>query len=494
MGTDGLTGGQYRPLRQKSIHNIHQTALSILEKTGIAYETRLDAQAEMLEKHGAIVDKHERRIRFPRSMVTEQVKKAPGRVVLYGRDRGNELDLRGDRVHFGTGGAAINVLDIDTGKARPSTLSDLYAIGRLADRLDNIDFFLRPCIPRDIPDEAYDVNVFYTCFRATTKHVMAGVNDVESLRQVREMAALLCGPQEQLLQNPFFSVITSFMISPLKLNAVTTSIMIEACKLGIPVALSSAPSAGLTSPVTLAGTLAQLHAEELAGITICQTAAPGARVLYGGIPGVADLRSMRYMGGAVEAGMMNAAVHQLSRFIGIPNYNSSGLTDSKIPDIQAGWEKALSTLLVAMGGSNYVHHAAGMLETMLTVAYEQYVLDDEIIGMCARVLRGINDDAEHLAADAITEVGPGGNFMLSPHTFRFMHSELFNRAGVSDRSIRDIWEREGASDAAARAKKIAKKLIEENKNCSIDKETDGRIRARFPIHLGDADDRGESCE
>jgi len=182
---------------------------------------------------------------------------------------------------------------------RPPTLNDLYQIGRLVDTLDNIHFFLRPCIPTDIPQTAYDVNVFYAGLKATAKHVMAGVNDVEGLHKILDLAAMVAGGLDKLKANPFISIITAFAISPLKLSTQSTLIMQECVRHQVPVALSSAPMAGSTSPLTMAGTLAQLHAEQLAGVTICQLTRPGAPILYGGIPGMANLRTAAYLGGAV---------------------------------------------------------------------------------------------------------------------------------------------------------------------------------------------------
>jgi trimethylamine--corrinoid protein Co-methyltransferase len=233
----------------------------------------------------------------------------------------------------------------------------------------------------------------------------------------------------------------------------------------------------------MAGTLAQIHAEQLAGITICQLTNPGSPLLYGGIPGMANLRTMGYLGGAVECGMMNAAIHQLAHYIKVPNYNSSGLTDSKIPDTQAGWEKAFTSLLAAMGGSNYVHHAAGMLESMIAVAYEQYVIDDEIIGMACKVLKGIDVDPEHLALEVIDSVGPGGNFMMSPHTLEHMRDEYFNGNGVTDRKSRQKWEKGGSSNTRDRAMKIAKKLLGEEERSYIPEDVDKVIREKYRILL-----------
>jgi trimethylamine--corrinoid protein Co-methyltransferase len=179
--------------------------------------------------------------------------------------------------------------------------------------------------------------------------------------------------------------------------------------------------------------------------------------------------------------MMNAAIHQLAARIKVPNYNSSGLTDAKIPDAQAAWETAVTTLLAAMGGSNYIHHAAGMLESMLTVAYEQYVIDDEIISMSARVLQGIDVDEDHLAFDAIAEVGPGGNFIMSPHTLKYLRSEFIEGNGLSDRLIRDEWEAGGSVDARERAKQMVRDILSENSLACIGQEVNKAIKERFDI-------------
>jgi trimethylamine--corrinoid protein Co-methyltransferase len=241
--------------------------------------------------------------------------------------------------------------------------------------------------------------------------------------------------------------------------------------------------AGSTAPVTMAGTLAQLHAEQLAGITLCQLTNPGSPILYGGIPGRANLRSLGYLGGAVECGMMNAAIHQLAHHIEVPNYNSSGLTDSKIPDAQAGWEKALTTLLAAMAGSNYVHHAAGMLESMLTIAYEQFVIDDEIIGMCCKVLQGIRVDDEHLALEAIDKVGPGGSYITSPHTMTHMRQEYFSGNRVTDQDSREKWIEKGSQDTWIRAREIAKKILAAEEKSYISDDVEKAIRQKYDILL-----------
>jgi trimethylamine--corrinoid protein Co-methyltransferase len=483
MNLRGLPGGQYKPLSDRDIRTIHEAALDILEKTGFTYESGLDETLSLLEAAGAQVDRAAARIRFPGKLVLEQIRKAPRQVILYGRTGRDDLDLTAHNVYLGTGGAAIRIIDLETGEYRASTLKDLYQVARLADKLDNIHFFLRPCIPTDIPETAYDVNGFYVCLKGTGKHVMAGVNNIESFHQVLDLAAMVAGGLERFREKPFISVITCFAISPLKLCTQSTLIMQEANRHRIPVALSCAPMAGSTAPITMAANLVQIHAEQLTGILICQLTQPGAPVLYGGIPGRANLNTMGYLGGSIECGMMNAAIHQMAQHVGVPNYNSSALTDSKLPDEQAAWEKGMTTLLAAMGGSNFVHHAAGMIESMIAVAYEQYVIDDEIIGMACKVLKGIDVDAEHLALGVIEEVGPGGNFMTHAHTLKHMRTEYFSGNGVTDRKSRTKWEQEGRLTARERARQIARKILAQPEAPYISAELDAAIRKKFRLYL-----------
>ena len=479
----GSDGTQYRPLSQQQVETIHEAALTILENTGITYEQGLSETVDMLETAGATVDRGAARVRLPRELIGEQVAKAPSEVTFYGRNEEHDLTLGGDRVYMGTGGTAVTILDLKTGAARPTRVRDIYDIGRIVDRLDNIHFYMRPVVPQDIPLEAYDVNSFYACMRATPKHVMAGCNFLEGFGQMFEMAGMIAGSKEKLIERPFISTSACFAISPLKLCTDSTRIMQAAIRQRIPVALSSAPMAGSTAPMTMAGQLAQLHAEELCGITICQLTNPGAPLLYGGIPGAANLSSMEYSGGLVECGMMNAAIHQMAHHVGVPNYNSAALSDAKLPDIQAGWEKGLTLLLAAMGGSNYVHHAAGMLESMLGVAYEQYIIDDEIIGNAMKALQGITVDDDHLALEVIDQVGPGGNFLTADHTLEHIRSEFFQGNGVADRNNRERWENEGALDARARARQMARDWLAEPERPWIAEDLDRRIREKFEIFL-----------
>lgn len=475
---NGLRGGQYKPLSEKNIIKIHETSLKILEEIGV--KVGLEEALQIFKKHGAKVDGEI--VWIPSSMVEKALQVVPHQFLMAGREEKNDLSMEDQRVYLGTGGAALTVLDLETGEARPGTLQDIAQIAKLVDALDNVHFYLRPCVPQDIPKEAMDINQFYAALANTTKNVMAAAQSVQSARDVIEMARMIAGGEAALARRPFISFVTSWMISPLHFATETTRVLLEIIKNKIPVALSSAPMAGSTSPVTLAGALAQVHAEQLSGICLTQLASPGSPVLYGAIPSMADLKWMTYVGGGVEFGLMNAAISQMAQHIQVPNYNSAGLTDSKLPDIQAGYEKAYSICLCVLAGSNYIHHAAGMLESMRAVAYEQYLIDDEIIGMALRLLKGIDINEETLGFDAIREVGPSGNFLSSMHTVKFMRQEYF-RQTLGDRQARETWEKSGSLDGRERARRKAREILKTHTPKGIDPKVDQEIRKRFEIRV-----------
>ncbi|MFH1619242.1 MAG: trimethylamine methyltransferase family protein, partial [bacterium] len=334
----------------------------------------------------------------------------------------------------------------------------------------------------DVQQEDLDVNKYYASMMGTTKHVMGSVYSTETFHQVKRLASIIAGSCESLKKNPFISFITCWMRSPLTLDPHPTSIMMEAVKAGLPVVLSSAPMAGSTAPVTLAGCLVQLHAEILSGAVLSQLVNPGAPVIYGYVPSVANPMTMGYLGGSAEFGLLNAAAVQIAAHFGLPNYSSAGLTDSKLPDAQAGAEKAFSVLQVAMAGGNYIHHAAGMLESMLTVSYAQYVIDNDIIAMAVRILKGIEVTPETMAFDVISKVGAGNNYISQKHTAKGLRKEyVFPK--IMDRDQRKEWNSKGSRDLWQKADDTAKEILSSEQPSRIPAEADSEIRKTFNILL-----------
>ncbi|CAA7601025.1 trimethylamine-corrinoid protein Co-methyltransferase [Acididesulfobacillus acetoxydans] len=476
MFMGGNEGGSYRPLTQQEIEMLHKASMLVFEEVGMEVHSR--RALEIFAAAGAEVDFPNRRVRADESWVMNLVKKAPSQVKLCGREEKHDLALGGKKVYLGTGGTALNVLDLESGRRRASTLADVRRTARLVDALENIHFFVLPVYPSDLAKENVDVNRFFAGMSHTGKHVMGGVYTQEGVRKVIRMAEAIAGGKEALRRRPFISMITNIM-SPLKMDGTYTDLMLTVMEEGIPLATPPAPIAGATSPVTLAGTMVQLNVEALSGLLLAQLVNPGMPVLYSAVPTTADMRTMGFLFGAVENGIMNAAAAQLAQYYHLPLYATAGVTEAKIPDVQSGYEKMSTSLLVALAGGNYIHDAAGLLESGLTVAYEQYVLDDEINGMVVRAVRGMEVDKETLSLDVIKRVGPGGNYIVDDQTYQYMRTEFF-LPNVADRSPRALWESNGGLDGREKARRIARKLLAEHEVSPIDQAVVTALQTEMP--------------
>ncbi len=476
----GLEGGRYRPLTAEQVERIHDAALSVLEETGI--EVMPSACREVWRRAGARIDADKNRVFVPRKLVAEALESVAHEVRLCGQDPAHDLLLGGTRVHMGTGGAAINVLDLD-GQVRETRLQDLFDIGRLVDSLNNIHFFLRSVVARDIPSEDLDINSYYASIAATRKHVMGNSFTPANVQRIVRLAAMIVGGEEALRERPIISWTNCWMVSPLRYASETVEVLDEIVRQQMPVVISSAPQAGATSPATLAGTLTQLTAEQLSGLAYINLLRPGHPVLAGFVPCVVDLRTGAFSGGSPEFALMNAAAAQIAQHIGVPIYNSAALTDSKIPDAQAGFEKGLSSTAGALAGANYMHQSAGFLEAMSTVAYEQYVIDDDINGSVMRMVRGIEVNDETLAVDVIHEVCNGeGHYLGHAQTLDRMNTEYYY-PHTGDRNARGAWEEGGAQEMCQRARQRAREVLQTHWPDHISDELDARIRAEFQILL-----------
>ncbi len=474
----GIATHAYRPLSDSDIQRIHEASLAVLEHTGIQLG---DSEArELLLAAGAVADGD--RVLIPRALVEDALAQACRSFTLAGRDPAHDMLMDGERVYLGTGGAAIKIMDLD-GTVRQPVLADIARIGRLVDALDNIHFYLRPVVAMDVPQHLLDVNTAYAAVTSTTKHVMTSAYTVPSARDVIELVSLVAGSKAAYEERPIVSFVACWAVSPLRYAPDTVAVLIELVRQNAPVAISSAPQSGSTAPAALAGTLVQLNAEELSGIVLCNLVRPGARVLMGYVPLVADLRTGSYTGGAPEYALMNAAATQMAHFYGIPIYNSAGLSDSKIPDVQAGYEKGLSVVTAALAGTNFTHHSAGFVENMLCVAYEQYVIDDDLNGSVMRLVRGIEVSDDTLSVNLIDAVCRNeGHFLVADQSLALMRTEFYY-PHTADRLSRRDWETGGALDMRERARQRARSILATHYPQRLDPAVDAAIRARFEILL-----------
>lgn len=461
----GIKASLYRPLTEVEVRRIVDAAFEVLSKSGVAVYS--PTAFEAFKAAGAQADEETRIVRLPRSLVEDAIASNPSSVTLCSRNGGYDAVLEKNRVHYGTGGTAIYVLDPDTGERRPSTTEDVILNARLVDALEHIHVFTINVFPNEIEDQNHiDVNRFFHALDNTTKHVMGGVYSMAGCRKVVEMAEVIADGARALRRRPFVSFIT-LIISPFKIDRDYGEITCYLARKGLPVVVPTEPMCGTTAPVTLAGSVLTHVAETLAGITLVQRVNRGAPGICGSVGSTSDLRTMGNLGGPIERAMINAAVSQVAQHFDIPLYSTAGTSDSKNVDVQAAYESAMSNLLVAMSGANYIHDAAGLMEFDLTVSYEKLVVDNEILGMCQRVLRGIEVSDEKLATELMIEKGPGKDYLAEIHTVRHMRGEFFSPR-LADRDKRE--SREPGSDALARARSFVQQVRQ------------AKHESRLPLH------------
>jgi trimethylamine--corrinoid protein Co-methyltransferase len=470
----GLRSSLYRPLGEADVGKIADAAMEVLEKSGMAVHS--PTAVEAFRSAGAMVDADARRVRLPRSLVEDAIDSNPSSLTLYSRDGEFDCVLEGNRVHYGTGGTAIYVLDPDTGERRPSTNLDVALNARFVDVLDNIHLFTINVFPNEIEDvDAIDANRFFHALDNTTKHVMGGIYSPAGCRDAIEMAQMIAGGAEPLRERPFVSFIT-LIISPFKIDNTYGEITCQIARQGLPVVVPTEPICGTTSPITLAGNVLTHVAETLGGIALVQSVNRGAPGICGSVGSITNLHTMDHLGGPIERAILNAAVAQMAQHFELPLYSTGGTTDATEVDVQAAYESAMSSLLVAMSGANYIHDIAGLMESDLTVSYDKLVLDDEILGMCQRVLRGIEVNDDTLATDLMIEKGPGSDYIIEQHSVRYMRSEFFFPK-LANRKKRA--SRKPGDDALARARaRVAQIRQTEAKSC-LPNDLRAQILQRF---------------
>ena len=470
MTRKGLAGGSYQPLTSEEIDRINETVLRIFEEIGC--EINSETALEALKNAGAKLDKRKRRVRFSRDRVLELIAQAPSEITLYGRDKKHDIHLSGTRVYTGTGGTALNIYEPSTGEILSANLDDLKNIAGLVDKLDNIHLFLLPTYPNELSIKRVDVNRFFAGLDNTTKHIMGGVYSPDGLKPVIKMAEIIAGSPEALRERPIISII-SCIISPFTIDVQYGDLMVATARSGIPLVCPAEPLCGATSPVTLAATVAIQTVDSLMGVILTQAVNPGTPAIFGSVATSTDLRDYKYIAGSVEMGLLNAAGAQMAQFYKLPYYATGGMTDSKTLDTQAGYESAITNLLCALSGANFIHDAAGLMEFALTVCYEKYVIDNDILGMVMRAVEGIRVNDDTLAYDLIKEIGPGGNFVTAKHTRRHMRKEHYQPT-LSDRNYRDKWESAGRNTTWQKASETVRRILK-NHNVRLPEETRNKV-------------------
>ncbi len=478
----GLEGGRYKPLGAEEVAKIHTAVLDVLENIGLSQAT--ETCAEACTAIGAVMG-DDGRLRFPRSLVENTIASANRDFALCGRKPELDIHPQGAKVHFGTAGAAVHVVDVEKNEYRESLLKDVYDAARIVDLQDNIHFFQRPMVARDMETSLdLDLNTLYACLAGTKKHVGTSLTVAENVEPCLDMIYRVAGGEEAFRARPIVSASICFVVPPLRFARDACDVLEECVRGGVPVLLLSAGQAGATSPAAIAGSIVQATAEVLAGLIYVNALAPGHPAIFGTWPFVSDLRTGAMSGGSGEQALLTAACSQMANHYNLPCGSPAGMSDAKMPDIQAGYEKGVTTALAGLAGDNLIYEAAGMHGSLLGFCLESLILDNDVLGQALRCVRGIEVNDDTLSIETMREVctqGPS-HYLGHGQTLSLMQSEYIYPV-LGNRMSPKEWVEAEKPDiiklAIAEKQRILGSYFPDHIAPALDRE----LRRDFAIHL-----------
>ncbi len=447
---------------ENQLDDIYAAALTVLEKTGFKM-THTRAVAVCRAAGCKIEDD---RVRVPRQVVEQCLRLAPKGFTVYDRLGNPALDLSGRNSYYGCSTGSPQTLDAATGEIRPATFRDLEIGALVCDALPNIDWVMPFGTTQDTPRHASFLYDFEACVSNTTLPVMFLSEGAEDTLFIQQMAAACVGGKEKLREKPFLMAYPE-PITPLFFPDEVVARAFLAADWGIPQCQGTTQIIGATSPVTLAGAIVLWLAEALMNITVLQLYRPGSKVFLSGNFGLFDMATTVSAIASPEICMCLAVEAQMGQRLGLPTWGLAGASDSMMLDGQAGAESAFSILAQGLAGLNLIHDV-GYLGAGMVCSPEMLVMGDEICGMTRHFLRGIDINTDTLAIEAIDQIGPGGNFLQSRHTFTHFKNETWFPK-LMERNYHDIWVAKGKPSTQDR---VREKLA-------------GIIDTHQPIPLGD---------
>lgn len=461
-------------LTQGQIERVHEASLEILQETGL--KVRFEPARELFAIHGCSVDGE--RVKLPRAVVEKYRKMAPPAFTFHGRDPKFDRTIPRDSPVIVTASSAPDIIDPVTGKERRAESGDIARIAHLINELPGYDMFSISTLADDAPKDQFTVSRLYPALKYCLKPIRVTTTDHKDTLSLMEMAYIVSGGKEAYKEHPFLTHHYCPTVSPLSMDILSTENVMYFAGEGLPVYPTIVPNAGLTSPMSMAGTLAQGNAEYLATCTLMQMVKEGTPTIYATLATVADMRTGAYTSGAIECGMLHMAFAQIARYYNVPCGGYVGLTNSKLNDAQSGYETGMSGMGGILGGMD-MFNIGGLIDALKTFDFAKAVIDDEVAQMMKRVKRGISFSDEDLGVDLIKEIGPGGSFIVAKHTINRMKTEAV-MTKIADRDARTIWEKKGALDIHARAMNKVKEIMTKNTAPLISPETDEKLRAAFP--------------
>lgn len=446
-GINQAAGFGLTVLSSDQLDSIHFATLEVFKNTGIKVEC--EEAVALFQEAGAVVERENGHaiVKVPAHVIEDCIRSTPSRTTYYGRYPEFDFVAEPNRVGHSTFGECVQIIDPDSRKIRKSVKTDLGKFVRLCDYYDEISVMVRALCSTDKPPDTQPLHNLEAIVNNTAKHVLIGAHQARNVPKMMEIAAASAGGMEQFKRRPHLTIFVC-PITPLTMGKECCQITMETARLGLGVAVIPMALSGATSAVTLAGTLVTHNVETLSAIILAQLTRKGTPCTYCSMSTIMDLKKMVGAVGTPEHGILSAGAIKLAQYYQMPSLVGGGITDSKVPDAQTGYEYAMNSLLGSLAGGNIVY-GAGAMELGLTIDFAKLVMDVDMIANIQRVLAGFSVTDEQLAVDLIDQVGPAGEFMSVSHTFNHMREQSNPR--VFHRTNRNAWEAEGSKDAAERA-------------------------------------------
>ena len=441
-------------LTDQQINKIHQKSLEILETIGVNIP-HSEILTRFAEK-GAAVDLNKKLVKIPSELVMELLSKAGKEFSLYGRDLTKKAEFGFGKHNYNTSGGQAFWIDKVGAKKRYATLNDVRTAARFADALEQITIPGAMADPHEIPVEWRAVTVASEIIKNTTKPIIFWFYDRSSTKYIVDLLVALRGDEKKAQECPMFYPLFE-PVSPLSFPFNGIDLLFETARVNMPVLIGPMAQMGISAPATIAGTLIQENAEILAGICMTQIIREGMPVCYGGICHAFDMKKMQIIFGGPEQAIFSIAMTQMGKFYELPVYINAGLTDSKLPDAQAGLECGLTLAMGTGAGADIFGHM-GISGVDQAGSLDMLVLQSEIIEYVESMNREIQFDDDTFALDVIADTGPSGSFINKLHTSKHFRKELWFPS-LLDRESYENWVSKGAQSLEERCRKKKEEIL-----------------------------------
>lgn len=458
-------------LTDDQVEDIHEASLKILEKTGVRFDS--EGARRRLLKAGAVAHPTRKDVlTFPRSMVEESIKKIPHYGTYYARDPKNDIKFDGEHQYAHCLGGDPNILDLETGEIRMSTLDDVEKTTRIMDALPNCHSISNMVVATDVPPELLVIKTMEAMMRNSSKCISGYALNVPTVDIMAKMWACVTGGMEELRKRPLLDVYGS-PSSPLTYDAHAADVMIRGAEYGVPVDIVPCPISGGTAPLTMAGGLAQQNAELLAGVMLVQTVDTKVVMQYSGRLSLMDLRYGRNVWGNPEMALASAATVQIAHKYNMIADVYGVTSDGNQYDVQMGIERMMTALMPALAGADDLSGIGGSWEN--AASYEMLVIDDEIYSDVFRMVSGIDVDDDRLALDIIDKVGPMGNFLAQPHTMKYLRMGEVRMSQLYDKRTGERIKKEGVRPLQVAANDVVRKILKEHQPAPLEKDAEKEL-------------------